>query len=554
MKTRYPTITPVLNQNRVWPSKEITQSPLWCAVDLRDGNQALPNPMTPEQKLEYFKLLVEIGFKQIEIGFPSASRDEFDFTRKLIEDNLIPDDVTIVVLTQAREHLITKTLESLKGAKSAILHFYLATSRLHYKHVFGFNEIQLLKTTETVVKQIKAERDSFAPGFLGLEFSPEEFTDTDPDFCIKICDLVIDTWEPRENEKVILNLPATVERRPPTHYADMIENVLNKLNNKEKAIISLHCHNDQGCAVAATEMALMAGATRVEGTLFGHGERTGNVDLVTISLNLTSRNVDTGLDFSKLQHITDTVARITQLTPHARHPYAGELVFTAFSGSHQDAIGKCLTKQKEVADDFNCEWKIPYLHIDPRTLGRNFEKFVRINSQSGKGGINYVMKEEFGISLPRELLIDFAPRVQQLADESEKELEPSQLQDLFIKSYVVDSETFKLGKCFPRPNEAEPAEITAEVHLIINDKEHTVSGQGNGPISAFADAIRSIIPFEFKLNNFEEISIDAGADAKALAYITASKDSESAHGVGIGTNIDQAGFLALISCLNQLSR
>lgn len=553
MKQQYPEIKPVITENKKWPYQELTKSPLFCAVDLRDGNQALPNPMTPEQKLEYFKLLVDIGFKQIEIGFPSASRDEFEFTRKLIDDNLIPDDVTIVVLTQAREHLIHKTLEALKGAKNAILHFYIATSKLHYKHVFGFNEDQLFQTAKDTIKIIREARDSFSPGFLGLEFSPEEFTDTDPEMCIKLCDLVIDEWQPRKDEKVILNLPATVERRPPTHYADMIENFMNKLKNIQHATVSLHCHNDQGCAVAATEMAVMAGATRVEGTLFGHGERTGNVDLVTLALNFTSRNIDTGLNFSKLPEITDTVARITQLTPHERHPYAGELVFTAFSGSHQDAIGKCLSKQEEVASDFDCEWKIPYLHIDPRTLGRSFEKFVRINSQSGKGGISYVLNEEYGITLPRDLLLDFAPKVQKLADEFEKELEPKQIYDLFLKSYCNQTGGISLEKCYPRPDEQDPSEIDAEAHLTIDGQKVVCTGHGNGPISAFANAVRQKVDFDFKLESFKEISINSGADASALAYIILdNQQGKKAHGVGMGTNIDQAGFEALISCLNQL--
>jgi 2-isopropylmalate synthase len=509
--------------------------------------------MTPDQKMEYFRLLIGMGFKEIEVGFPAASRDEFDFTRRLIEEDLVPEGVTISVLTQARPHLVDRTIEALQGAKSAVIHFYIATSELHYKHVFGLEKSSLIEAARKTTQQIKDQRDDF-DGFLGLEFSPEEFTDTDLDLAIEICDLVVDTWEPREGEKVILNLPATVERRPPTHYADMIEVFRQKLRNVDRSIVSLHAHNDQGCAVAATEMALMAGGQRVEGTLFGHGERTGNVDLVTLALNFQSRNIETGLDFSDLPTITDTVAEITRLTPHPRHPYAGDLVFTAFSGSHQDAIGKCLSKQKDVADDFDCEWKIPYLHINPKSLGRSFEKFVRINSQSGKGGISYVMEQAFGIKMPKELILDFAPRVQTLADDLERELKPEELKDLFHSSYETLEGPLILNKCFPRPDNADPETVHAEVLLQVKESELTLHGTGNGPISAFAEAIRSEVDLEFTLENFQELSMSKGADSNALAYISISNPDHEGliHGVGFAGNIDQAGFRALLSCLNRL--
>jgi 2-isopropylmalate synthase len=513
--------------------------------------------MTPDQKMEYFNLLLEMGFKEIEVGFPSASKDEWDFTRKLIEEDLIPEGVTISALTQARPHLVEKTIDALKGAKSAVIHFYIASSELHYKHVFNLKREDLFQTAKETVEQIRARRDEYAPGFLGLEFSPEEFTDTEMNLSVELCDLVVETWQPREGEKVILNLPATVERRPPTHYADMIEVFIAKLKNIDHSVVSLHAHNDQGCAVAATEMALMAGAHRVEGTLFGHGERTGNVDLVTMALNLQSRNIDTGLDFGNLPKITETVARITDMKPHFRHPYAGELVFTAFSGSHQDAIGKCMERQREVAADFDCTWKIPYLHIDPRTLGRSFEKFVRINSQSGKGGIKYVMEEAFGIRLPKDLLMDFAPRVQQLADEKERELETAELKSLFDETYCVTDGPFQLEKCFPRPDDENPEEIHAEVHILLDGAKKILHGSGNGPISAFANAIRHELSKSFKLKSFQEISIDQdkGADASALAYIAVQQEGKDIliRGAGLGTNIDHAGFKAMISCINQLA-
>ncbi len=551
---KYPSLQPIENPGRQWPGKVLARAPRWCAVDLRDGNQALPNPMTPEQKLEYFKLLLDIGFKEIEIGFPSASKDEFDFARLLIESRLIPDDVTIVVLTQARDHLVDRTIESLQGAHAAVVHFYIATSELHHRHVFGLERDALLDMAARTVRRIRDRREEFAPGWLGLEFSPEEFTDTDLDFAVELGDLVIREWRPRAGEKVILNLPATVERRPPNHYADMIELYGAKLKARAQAVISLHAHNDQGCAVAATELALLAGADRVEGTLFGHGERTGNVDLVTVALNLQSRNIATGLDFSRLPLITDTVARITQLTPHERHPYAGELVFTAFSGSHQDAIGKCLAKREAIGKSFGCEWKIPYLHVDPQAIGRSFERFIRINSQSGKGGINYVMEREFGIKLPRELLLDFAGRVQKLADQQQRELDYGQLWTLFDESYLNGKGPYHLERYYPRPDEKDPTHILAEVHLGVRGETKVLRGEGNGPISAFVHAVRQCLPFDFAVVDFKELSLNKGEDAKALAYIALRGAGErTAHGVGLGTNIDQAAVHALVSAINHLS-
>lgn len=552
---KYPVYPPIPIANRRWPSVVLEESPRWCAVDLRDGNQALPDPMTPSQKLKYFQLLVDIGFKEIEIGFPSASRDDYDFTRMLIEEKMIPDDVTIVVLTQAREHLVEKTLQSLKGANSAVIHFYIATSRLHHEFVFGFTREQLMQTAENTTKMIREVRDSFSPGFLGLEFSPEEFTDTDLDLSLEICDLIVDTWQPREGEKVILNLPATVERRPPTHYADMIEYFCSKLKEPEKSVISLHAHNDQGCAVAATEMALMAGANRVEGTLFGHGERTGNVDLVTLINNLAARNIDTGIDFSNLQEITETVAEITRIQPSVRHPYAGDLVFTAFSGSHQDAIGKSMKRRKEIGEAFDCDWKIPYLHIDPSDLGRAFEKYIRINSQSGKGGISYIMEKHYGVVMPKELLLDFARRVQQYADREERELKAEEVWKLFQASYIGVQGPVVLERFLPRPDESNPDMVHAEVRLRVADKLKVVEGTGNGPISSFADAIRDEVPFNFSLSDFKELSLNRGADARALAYVAleGTKKGVVTYGVGLGTNIDQAAILAFVSALNRLA-
>ncbi|MCK4563949.1 MAG: 2-isopropylmalate synthase, partial [Verrucomicrobia bacterium] len=371
--------------DRQWPSKSITTSPQWCSVDMRDGNQALPDPMGPDQKLEYFKMLCDIGFKHIEVGFPSASKDEFDFFRRLIEENLIPDDVFIMGLTQCRPHLIERTLEAFKGCKQGIVHAYIAPSELHMTQVFGLDRAQTVETVVAATKQIRELADAMSESDIRYEFSPEEFTDTDLGFGLEICEAVFDAWGKGTPEKpLIMNLPATVERRPPNHYADMIEYFCRNFSRRDCVTVSLHSHNDQGMAVAATELALMAGADRVEGTLFGHGERTGNVDLVTCINNLYARGIDTGMDFSDLAHVAETVERLTGMPIYYRQPYAGAYAFTAFSGSHQDAINKGVHKLSEAPERFGMGWKIPYLHIDPADLGRKFERLIRINSQSGK--------------------------------------------------------------------------------------------------------------------------------------------------------------------------
>jgi 2-isopropylmalate synthase len=381
-RKRYAKPVPVRVSARKWPSRQITRCPIWCAVDLRDGNQALPAPLTPERKRRYFQLLTEIGFKEIEIGFPSASADDFQFCRDLIEQGLIPADVTISVLTQAREHLIARTLEALRGVRRAVVHVYAATSDLHMRFVFGKSPEETRDMVLAGVRQIRAGKALFPGSDIRLEFSPEEFTDSDLSFTVDLCDAVVEAWEPGADEKVILNLPQTVERRLPNQYADMIEEFARKQKHRDRSLISVHAHNDMGCAVAATSLTLLAGADRVEGTLFGHGERSGNVDLVTFALNLQYLGVQTGLDFSAIERLRDEIVELTGMPVSPRHPYAGELVFTAFSGSHQDAIHKGLARVEELARHYG-GWKIPYLHIDPRDLGRSFERFIRINSQSG---------------------------------------------------------------------------------------------------------------------------------------------------------------------------
>ncbi|HAR65366.1 MAG TPA: 2-isopropylmalate synthase [Lentisphaeria bacterium] len=552
---KYASMPSVALPDRTWPDRPITTAPVWCAVDLRDGNQALPNPMTPTQKREYFQLLCAMGFKQIEVGFPAASQDDFQFCRDLIEQNMIPDDVVISVLTQARPALISRTMEALVGVKKGIVHFYIATSHLHTKFVFNQTLDQVRETAVRSTAQIRAAGRAM-DSQIGLEFSPEEFTDTDRDFAIEICDAVTEVWGPDEGETVVLNLPATVERRLPNEYADLIERFCRLRKYPDHTSISLHVHNDMGCGVAATMLGLKAGAHRVEGTLFGHGERTGNVDLVTIVLNLEYMGVDTGIDISQVSEIAERVASLTDMPLHARHPYAGELVFTAFSGSHQDAIHKGLTKRDALSDHFD-GWKVPYLHVDPAAMGRKFEKYIRINSQSGKGGIAHVLEVDYSITLPRWLQVDLAGHVQKFADETSRELTSAEVWDVFQQSYVNREGRLQLANYWPRPDDADPKQINGEAHVTFDGVAHTLRETGNGPISAFVHALRQLpgLP-TFKLDEYEEETLGASADAKAACFIRViCEDSgKTAVGVGVGvdSNIDQAAVRGVVSALNAL--
>lgn len=555
MKNTYARMNPVAIAARQWPARTIERSPLWCAVDLRDGNQALPNPMTPEQKLAYFKLLVQIGFKEIEVGFPSASEDDFSFTRRLIEENLIPDDVTISVLVQSREHLIKRTVESLRGVKRAVIHAYIATSDLHTEHVFGMNRESVVSTAIEAVKLIRSETERvIGKGVIGLEFSPEEFTDTDQDFALRICEAVFEAWAPYEDEKIIFNLPMTVERRLPNEYADMIEDFLNRFRYRNRSIVSLHAHNDMGCAVAASMMALMAGADRVEGTLLGHGERTGNLDLITMALDLEYLGIDTGLDFSNLPDIVATVEDVTGIPVHARHPYSGELVFTAFSGSHQDAINKGFVKKEQLAERFG-GWKIPYLHVDPSSLGRKFEKFIRINSQSGKGGIAFILKQDYNINVPKWAQADFAASVQSYADKAARELDSAEVMQIFLDTYIDQKARIALAAYWPRPTETDPSMIEAEVAITVEGSERRGKAAGNGPISALVAAMAGIDGVgPFVLEGYEEETLGKGADAKGICFVSLRREG-AAHasvGAGIDSNIIQAAAKAVVSALNRM--
>jgi 2-isopropylmalate synthase len=540
-------------KNRRWPDAKISRAPIWCSVDLRDGNQALPIPMTPERKLRYFKMLCEIGFKEIEVGFPSASKDDFDFVRTLIEKGHIPSDVRISVLTQAREHLIAKTVESLKGVKRALLHCYVATSDLHGLLVFNRTRKDVIKMAVEGTKLVKKYlEDTGLDGKVGYEFSPEEFTDSDLDFVIGLCEDVRKAWGKSSKGNFILNLPATVERRPPYQYADMIEYFCRKYTRMDDTIISVHAHNDQGCAVAATEMAVLAGAHRVEGTLFGHGERTGNVDIVTLSLNLHARGIKTNLDFSNINSIVKTVEEASYIPVHQRHPYAGDLVFTAFSGSHQDAIRKGLTQKNKAAKIFGC-WKVPYLHIDPSDIGRKYEKIIRINSQSGKGGAVFILENDFGYRPPKGMHPEIGDIVQKLADSKQNEISSDELMKEFKRIFFNIDKPLKLEK-ISVSSSSKPNHIRAKLSVSLQGKIRTIEADGNGPVSAVVRAISTQSDFlKFTLDDFEEQSLGHTADAIAIAYVSLRRESDGKifYGVGEHSNIEYAALLAVFSAINR---
>lgn len=553
-KYTYPEPIPV--KNRQWPDRKIVNAPVWASVDLRDGNQALPIPMNPEKKLEYYKLLLNIGFREIEVGFPSASQDDFDFVRTLIEGGHVPDNVRISVLTQARRHLIERTVESLKGARRPIVHCYVATSDLHGKFVFGRERDEVLdmavKGTRMVVESLK-HHNMF--GNAGYEFSPEEFSDSDLDFVVELCRQVKEAWGPCRKDDFILNLPATVERRPPYQYADMVEYFISKYPYMDETTISIHAHNDQGCAVAASEMALLAGAERVEGTLFGHGERTGNLDIAVLALNLHCRGISTGLDFSRMDSIVDIVEASSGIEVHPRHPYAGQLVFTAFSGSHQDAIRKGMEVKEKAAQAFKQGWKVPYLHIDPEDLGRSYEKLIRINSQSGKGGVVYVLERDFGIYPPKRMHPEIGLEVQRLADEKGGEINGNELHDYFVRTFIEPESPFQLIS-FRRIESIEPDNIKVCIKFSGAGGEEELVGSGNGPISAAVHALmNSKHMLDFVLDDFQEQTLGHDADATALAFIGIIRKSDGKlfYGAGKHSNIDQAAVRALFSAINRAS-
>ncbi len=550
-KSKYTSFERINLNDRKWPNNIISKAPVWCSVDLRDGNQSLIEPMDTPKKLRLFKTLVSMGFKEIEIGFPSASETDYNFCRYLIENKIIPDDVTIQVLTQAREHLIDKTFESLIDCNSAIIHLYNSVSTLQRKVVFkqdmqGVKEIAL-----DGAKYIYNKISSTNNKSLKLQYSPESFTGTELDYALEVCEEVLDCWEADADNPVIINLPATVEMSTPNIYADQIEWMINNFSNRERVIVSLHPHNDRGTGVAATELALMAGADRVEGTLFGNGERTGNVDIVTLGLNMFTQGVDPKLDFKDVNQLIETAEFCTQLPVHQRHPYAGSLVHTAFSGSHQDAIRKgmeAITKSNQE------KWEVPYLPIDPSDIGKTYEAIIRVNSQSGKAGSAWLLEQDHNIFLPRGAQIEFSQSVQKMADKTGKEISSKMIWDIFSSEYLEGGK-FKLinfdSKKFSRNSNKE--QINATVNFLNENIE--ISASGNGPISAFVTAMREKFDLSFRLSDFGQNTRSSGSTAEAAAYVEIKVPDEkgkSVYGVGIDTSITLAPIKAVISAINRI--
>jgi len=531
--------------NRTWPDNIIEKAPHWCSVDLRDGNQALINPMNMEKKLELFTLLLKLGFKEIEVGFPSASKVEFDFLRRLVDDKLIPEDVTIQVLVQAREHLIAKTFESLKGVKKATVHLYNSTSVAQRKIVFKKEQqdiIDLALEGVDLVKKYEKQHD----GKIFLEYSPESFTGTELDFAAQICNAVTQRWGISEERKVIINLPATVEMATPNIYADQIEWMARHLDNRENVIISTHTHNDRGTSIAATELALLAGADRVEGTLLSNGERTGNVDIITLALNMTTQGLDSELDLSKVDEILDVVERCTEMPTHPRHPYVGELVYTAFSGSHQDAINKGMAYQDSRDDAF---WEVPYLPIDPSDVGRTYEDIIRINSQSGKGGIAYILEKNFGYQLPKAMHPEIGKLVQALSDKEGRELNAEEIYKVLNVNYFENKEHVSLVD-YTLSSKSNIS--TCELTFRLNGELKTTVAEGNGPIDAAKRALMKEYPNEFKIKSYSEHSCGDKSTAKAIAYIEIqSEDTLSCFGMGSDNDIASASIKALFCAINR---
>ena len=542
--------------DRQWPSKRIEAAPRWCAVDLRDGNQALIDPMSPERKRRMFSLLVAMGYKEIEVGFPSASQTDYDFVRQLIEQDLIPDDVTIQVLTQCREHLIERTFESIRGAKRAIVHFYNSTSTLQRRVVFGLDKDGITDIATSGARLCQKYAEIHTPDTeIFYEYSPESYTGTELDYALEICSAVIDVIDPTPTRPLIINLPATVEMATPNVYADSIEWMHRHLPRRESVILSLHPHNDRGTAVAAAELGVLAGADRVEGCLFGNGERTGNVDLVTLGLNIFSQGIDPMIDFSKIDEIKRAVEYCNQLPVHERHPYVGDLVYTAFSGSHQDAIKKGLTALQADADAAGVEvdrfaWGVPYLPIDPKDLGRTYEAVIRVNSQSGKGGVAYIMKEEHKLDLPRRLQIEFSGVVQQVTDADGGEVSPQQMYEIFANEYLIDRQQFGAFKLEGYSTSTADGKVEIDVEVIHRGQRRPLVGVGNGPIDAYVQALKPL-DIQVRVLDYAEHALSSGGDAQAAAYVECEVGERTVWGVGLDANIVTASIKALTSAVNR---
>ena len=548
---KYRPFPPIDLPDRTWPSRVIDQAPTWCSVDLRDGNQALIEPMGLERKLRMWHTLVGMGFKEIEVGFPSASETDYGFVRHIIERGLIPSDVTIQVLTQSRDHLIRRTFESIEGAPKAIIHLYNSTSEIQRRVVFKLDRAGVIDIAVQGAELIRELGGRVTDTELTYQYSPESFTQTELDFAIEICEAVMDVWQPTPEKRIILNLPATVEVATPNVHADQIEWFARNIRDRDRIILSLHPHNDRGTGVAATELALMAGAERVEGTLFGNGERTGNVDIVTLALNLFSQGVDPKLDCSDMSGLVKVAEYCNQLPVHPRHPYGGELVFTAFSGSHQDAISKGFQAVRNSNQPGG--WEVPYLPIDPKDIGRSYEAVIRINSQSGKGGIAYVMDKDYGLQLPRRLQIEFSHAVQRLAEETGEEVESTLIWDCFEREYLKQGARFACVAYRTEPDD-EDAELR-ELWATISDdgREREVQGRGTGPIDAFVAALNDAFGLDVQVIDYHEHAVGAGANATAVAYVEARAGTgESSFGVGMHKNIVTASLRAVVSAVNRI--
>jgi 2-isopropylmalate synthase len=537
-------------RDRTWPDKVTTKAPRWLSTDLRDGNQALADPMDVEKKLMFFNLLVKVGLKEIEVGFPSASQTEFDFVRKLIEENLIPDDVTIQVLTQSREDLIKRSFEALRGAKKAIVHLYNATSPLFRRVVFDMDKPEVLALARKGMGLLVAEATAQPQTEWGFEYSPETFTATEPEFALEVCNAVIDVVKPTPERPLILNLPATVEVAGPHTYADQIEWFCRHINKRDSVVISLHPHNDRGTGTAAAELALLAGADRIEGCLFGNGERTGNVDLVTLALNLYTQGVSPELDFSNMREVVNTVVHCNNIPVHPRHPYAGELVFTAFSGSHQDAIKKGFAAHEKRNDSY---WEMPYLPIDPADLGESYEAVIRVNSQSGKGGIAWVLEQGHGLKLPRKFQVDFSRKVQDITDASAKEVSGSDIWDAFQSAYhLTGPQKYELIEYEHAGPVRSDAKRTFVGRIIKDGIETSVVGHGNGLISSAVRGLNAHYDLGLEVVDYAEHALHAGAESQAVAYVECKAGDRTIFGVGIDHDVATASIKAVLSAANAL--
>ncbi len=545
---KYLPFPPIDLLDRKWPSRTITQAPIWCSVDLRDGNQALINPMGPAKKLDMFRLLLRIGFKEIEVGFPAASETDFAFVRELIDENLIPDDVTIQVLVQARKSLIERTFEAIHGAKSAIVHLYNSTSTLQRRVVFNASKAEIIQLAVDGATWIHDLAKLEPPGSIRFQYSPESFTGTEIDYAVEICEAVCDVWQPTATNKSIINLPSTVELATPNVYADQIELFCRNFSYRDATWISLHTHNDRGTGIAASELGLMAGAERVEGTLFGNGERTGNLDIVTMALNMTTQGIESGLDFSNLKEIRRIAEFCTELKVHERMPYAGDLVFTAFSGSHQDAIKKGFAAMKETGQE---RFEVPYLTIDPADIGRQYDPVIRVNSQSGKGGVAFLIESELGFQLPRRLQIAFSQIIQKITDATGREMPSKEIAAKFLETYIRPPDTLTYHSHLPLECENDEQE---RYRFSVTYKEHKaeVEGQGSGPLDAFVHAITEAFGIACDIQDYHEHAMEAGSDSMAAAYILIrAPDGKELFGVGQHKSITKASLLGLVAAINR---